>query len=449
MLKSISFQLIFVFIIISLIGMAITAFVVQQTRNETQRGQHFANYREKFITVVKCYYDVEGSLENIEDIFPSGESNDFSKKCNAKEMLKDPPAIHLKLVDLNNNVKAQIGGPPPDENRTTTPEAPIVQKDKIQDDAGNQIATIISSSPPPRAEWGFALGAVGIILIIGPILIHTIITHPIRKLTAATQAIAAGDLDQQVTITSKNELGELATAFNQMSTDLARSNQLRRQMTADIAHELRNPLTVLTMDVEGLHDGILKPTASVLNRMQDEVQNLNRLVGDLRTLSLADANELRLHQEPTAPQALLDKLALLFEFQARNKGITLTINSEPNLPDLDIDPERITQVFINLVSNALRYTPEGGRITLAAKQTDQAIQFSVVDDGAGIAPDQLPHIFERFYRADSAREQDQGESGLGLAIVKSLVEAHGGTVSVESEAGQGTKFVIVLPQNSA
>jgi signal transduction histidine kinase len=287
-----------------------------------------------------------------------------------------------------------------------------------------------------------ALGGALIALLLG-ILLARNFTHPLRDLTTATRAMAQGKLEQQVPIRSADELGELAQAFNQMSADLVRSNQSRHQMTVDIAHDLRNPLTVIGGYLESLQDGKLKPTPERFETMQAEVQHLQRLVDDLRTLSLADAGELALRRQSIAPGELLAQVVKVYLHQAEQQKITLKVEVEPALPEISLDPERMQQVLGNLVSNALRYTPEGGEIRLSAKQVEGNLVAGVTDNGSGISPEILPHIFERSYRGDSSRSGN--ESGLGLAIAKSIVELHGGSLQVESKLGEGSQFIIEIP----
>jgi signal transduction histidine kinase len=239
-------------------------------------------------------------------------------------------------------------------------------------------------------------------------------------------------------------VGQVAAAFNQMSANLSRANALRRQMTADIAHELRTPLSVVVGYLASMSEGLLKPTPERFKIMRDEAQHLQRLVEDLRILSLADAGELLLNLQPVAPGELVNLAAATFSHQAEQRHITLSVQIEPDMPLLRADPDRILQVLDNLLSNALRYTPEQGRITLISQLYDGHIQLSIQDTGLGIDPEHLPHIFERFYRGDSSRHQEQNESGLGLAIAKSIVEAHGGQISAQSTVGEGTTVSMVF-----
>jgi signal transduction histidine kinase len=288
-----------------------------------------------------------------------------------------------------------------------------------------------------------AIGATLVALALGMLLARTL-THPLRELTAATEVVAKGALGNQVIVRSRDELGTLAASFNQMSSDLAYASVLRRQMTADIAHDLRTPLTVILGYTEALRDGMFHGEQEIYDTMHTESRHLQHLIDDLRTLSLADAGELPLVRQEIAPQALLERAAAAYRARAEARQVTLATNVAADIPAIDVDPERLAQVLGNLVSNALRYTPVGGTITLSATSTSTGIQVRVEDTGSGIAPQDLPHIFERFYRADQAREQD-GSSGLGLAIVKSIVEAHGGDITATSTPGQGTAFTIALP----
>ncbi|MCB0045326.1 MAG: HAMP domain-containing protein [Caldilineaceae bacterium] len=294
-----------------------------------------------------------------------------------------------------------------------------------------------------RAIMGSALGAALGALLIGTLLARTI-TRPVRELTAATEALAAGDLGYQVPVTGKDEIGELAGSFNRMSSDLARATRLRRQMTADIAHDLRTPLSVILGYTEALSDGKLRGSPQMYDVLHGEAQQLSRLIDDLRTLSLADAGELALNLTPLAPHRILERAQTAFSDLAAAADIALTVQVDENLPLIEVDPDRIAQVLGNLISNALRYTPAGGQITLSAAAADDAVLMSVQDTGEGIAPEDLDLIFERFYRSDQARP-DNGESGLGLAIAKSIVEAHGGTIAVTSRPGTGTTFQLHMP----
>jgi signal transduction histidine kinase len=288
-----------------------------------------------------------------------------------------------------------------------------------------------------------ALVAVLLALSLGGLLAFGL-TRTLRELTEATVEIAQGKLGRQVKVRSKDELGRLAESFNQMSRDLASATQARRQMTADIAHDLRSPLSVIAGYAEALNDGKLPGTPETYTILYRETQHLSRLVEDLRTLSLADTGELPLNRLPTPASWLLEQAAARHTVTAEQKGILLRTEAGQDPGTVLVDPERMAQVFDNLTLNAFRYTPPGGEVVLSVEATPQGVKYQVRDTGAGISAEDLPHIFNRFYRGDKARQQN-GESGLGLAIARSIVEAHGGRITVESEPGKGSMFSLILP----
>ncbi len=309
-----------------------------------------------------------------------------------------------------------------------------------------------------RSIWLAALVAGLAALVAGGLLAYGLV-RPIRALTQATAAVARGQLSQRVAVGSHDELGELGAAFNSMAASLERAERLRREMTADIAHELRNPIAVLQGNLEAVIDGVLPPTPDNLQPLLEQTQLLTRLVDDMRTLALADAGQLSLERAPTDPGALAQTAAAQFQPQAEARQVRLTAEVAPGLPSVPLDPQRIAQVVGNLLSNALRHTPAGGSVvvrvardagpaagaTRGAAREPARLVFSVSDTGPGIPPEALPHIFERFYRADSGRARSDGGTGLGLTIARKLVEAHGGEVFARNLPGQGAEVGFVLP----
>lgn len=284
-------------------------------------------------------------------------------------------------------------------------------------------------------------------LILG-VLLSRALTRPLRDLTAATEEMAAGQLGKQVDAHSHDEIGKLATSFNKMSKDLAQASRLRRQMTADIAHDLRTPLTILRGYTEGLCEGSIENGEELYGLLHQEVVHIQHLVEDLRTLSLADAGELTLDRRIIDPKALLERAGLAHVVAARQKGISLRVDAPDTLPSVSVDVDRLTQVLDNLVSNAIQFTLKG-EIVLGGTSIDESVALHVSDTGTGIDPEELGLIFDRLYKVEKSRHRDgQTQSGLGLAIAKAIVEAHGGTIFASSSPGKGTRFTIHLPRSS-
>lgn len=276
---------------------------------------------------------------------------------------------------------------------------------------------------------------------------------PMAEVMAAADAVAEGDLTVRVREEVPGEMGRLARSFNRMTTELARADQQRRNLTADVAHELRTPLHIIQGNLEGILDGVYEPTHDHITATLEETRLLARLVNDLQTLSLAEAGQLPLHCGDLPADGLLEDVAASFSGQASKAGITLRVEVAPEVSGqlVHVDPDRIDQVLSNLVSNALRYTPPGGEILLRAqplppgKDTRPGVRLQVQDSGTGISPEDLPYIFDRFWRGDRSRSRSSGgSSGLGLAIARQLVKAHGGSISVQSEPGRWTTFSIDL-----
>jgi two-component system, OmpR family, sensor histidine kinase BaeS len=299
-----------------------------------------------------------------------------------------------------------------------------------------------------QALFYAAIAAFALALAVG-ILATRFFTRPIRDLTGAIRKMRAGELEQSVPVFSNDEFGEMALAFNDMSAEVARSQRLREQMTADIAHDLRTPLSVLTGYLESIREGVLEATPEAVDTMYTEATLLQRLVEDLRTLSMADAGRLSLQLEAVDAGDLLRAARQAFAPLAEQAGVHMELAVEEPPPRIDVDPSRMRQVFANLIGNALHHTSRGGRIVLGARREDDGVVLTVQDDGRGIASEALPHIFERFYRGDTARSEPGVGSGLGLPIARSLVIAHNGTIEASSELHHGTTITIRLPEAAA
>jgi signal transduction histidine kinase len=259
--------------------------------------------------------------------------------------------------------------------------------------------------------------------------------------------IAAGDYSQRVDAVPGDEVGELVAAFNQMVGSLQRVEKLRKDLVADVAHELRTPLSVIRGKIEGVLDGVYPATPEHLEPILEETKLLAHLVEDLRLLALAEAGQLALEKQATDVGDLLRDAQVNFGPQADDRGVTLTLDLPAELPRVVADRRRISQVVGNLLTNALRHTPQGGCVTLSAAAAGGGmVAISVTDTGVGIPPEDLPFIFERFWRGEKSRSRAGGGSGLGLAIAKHLVEMHGRAISVKSEPGKGSEFRFTLPE---
>ena len=316
---------------------------------------------------------------------------------------------------------------------------PLYAGTNVSNAAGDFVSSVNHST------WLAGGIAALVALLLGSLLFFQIVS-PVQRLTSAAQKIAAGDLSQRIPTQSRDEIGALATSFNQMADSLAQHEELRRNLIADVAHELRTPLTVIQGNLEAMLDGVLPTSAQEIATLRDETALLSRLVSDLRLLSLAEAGQLKLERVKTDPAELVARAVEPFRLQAQSSQVELIIAIAPNLPSVHVDADRIAQVIRNLLSNALRHTPARGRVTVTCgKDKSQHLLITVSDTGEGIPPDDLPYIFDRFYRTDKSRSRASGGSGIGLAIAKQLVEAHGGKVWVESLPGQGAKFGLVLP----
>jgi signal transduction histidine kinase len=312
-------------------------------------------------------------------------------------------------------------------------------------------ATLVSRINQAAITAGLIAACIS--LLLGLFLAYRLV-RPIREITEAANQLAEGDFTQQVQVQGNDELAELGRAFNQMAASLEQAELSRRAMTADIAHELRNPLSVQRANLEALQDGIYPLTPENLNPVLEQNYLLNRLVEDLRTLALADSGQLTLECTPTNFSALVGRVVERYQTQAESRNIYLNITSPDHCPLVSLDPGRAQQIIGNLLSNALRFTPEGGQIDIemlypSKHRSDfsqmEFIQLTVHDNGPGISPEALPQLFDRFFRGDRARSRDDGGSGLGLTIARQLAQAHGGDLIADNHPLGGAVFTLILP----
>jgi signal transduction histidine kinase len=468
MLKSLYWKLTLAFMLVAFTTAALVALFIRLTSANRLMQLVMDQQRSSLQQTLQSYYASQGSWEGVAQNWsqiqslllptPASPPPDHPPQDNRppdgqdrKNFLGLADAQGVVIVSVNPNYPAG----------SSLPAALLQAGTQVSVD-GQQVGTILTANEPPgfnpqeaqflqrtnEALIFAMLGALLVTLAIGILLARTL-TRPLHALTLAAQSITQGQLEQEVKVGANDEIGQLATAFNRMSQEVARVNQLRRQMTADIAHDLRTPLTVISGYVESMRDGDLKPTPERFALMYSEIERLQNLVGDLRMLSMADAGELSLNPQSLSPKNLLERAAALFRHQAEGQQVGIQVEASDDLPSIRVDEARMIQVLGNLISNALRYSLPGGTITLAVQSSGDEVEIRVEDTGVGIPEEELPYIFNRFHRGDKSRHTETGETGLGLAIVKALVEAHGGSVLAESKPDEGTIIRLVFPSDQS
>lgn len=458
-MRSISSKLILAFLSIGIISVAII--FVTATLNTRSEFIRFLTdqTQSNVVTQLSAYYEQYGSWEGVESVLsPDGDEPGQGPG-------PEGPGPNRRFYPFTLTTESGVVIVPNGRYHggDHVPQADLAKGISITKD--DQVIGVLVPIPMPfqgrprevefidRTNrillYGALIGAV-IALLLGIFLSRTL-TRPIRELTRATHAVSEGDLSQQVPVRSKDELGELAQAFNKMSSELSRSVNTRKQMTADIAHELRTPLSLILGHAEAVHDGVLPPSRENFEIIREEAERLEHLVNDLRILSLADAGELSINPQRVEPDRLLREVAAIYQYQTQRKNITLDLDIAASLSEVEVDPGRMTQVLTNILDNALRHTPEGGRIVLSARDLNDQVELAIQDSGPGLEAQDIDRIFDRFYRTDASRQRDGdflGGSGLGLAIARSIIQAHGGQLSAESEMGKGLKVIVRLPKKS-
>lgn len=295
-----------------------------------------------------------------------------------------------------------------------------------------------------RSLWWIGFLFAGIGLVVSYFLSGNI-TRPLRQLSRAAEKIRQGELKQEVPVETRDEVGQLAAVFNQMSAELAVNENNRQELLANIAHELKTPLAILQGHLESMLDGVEQPEPDKLFSMQEEVMRLTRLVGDLRDLSLAQVHQLELHLQPMDLGEKTERAAEMLEPLLEEKNLHFVKELAPDLPLRQLDPDRLNQILYNLITNAIRYTTPGTAILLKTEAAGKNVRLLIADEGPGIAPEDLPHVFEQFYRGDKSRNRALGGSGIGLSLAKSFVEAQGGSIRAENRKNGGAAFIVEFP----
>jgi signal transduction histidine kinase len=457
--KSLFFRLMGAFALVIVIGTAIVYVIANQTTaNEFQlfmfRGQMVAT--QDIANQLADYYRSRGSWQGVEAVLSRGANSAGGMMGGGMMGQATLGGTRLWLGDSRGVIVAASDGSRVGQGLSSAERAnatPIRVNEQTVGMLALDSGMMASVADPAPQEFlnqvnrslllaGLVAGLIA--LLLGFVLFRQI-TAPLNALAAASNKIAAGDLKARAGVRGEDEIAQVGRAFDAMADNLARSETARRNMLADVAHELRNPIGVIQSHLEAMLDGVFPTSPEQIASLHDETMLLGRLVDDLRALALADAGQLSLTRQMTDLRALVSKTVEAFQAQATETQITLTSDLAENIPPVNLDPERIAQVLRNLLSNALRYTPGGSAVTVNLVKSGNAARVEVSDTGPGIPADALPHVFERFWRGDKSRSRAQGGAGLGLAIAKQWITAHNGQIEVESQAGQGTSFWFTLP----
>ncbi len=459
-------RLILAFTLVALVAiLAVVVFV----RLDTQRQVENYMFRggmvgaETLVNELETYHAQNGSWQGVEALLnalhggPGGGSMGRGRRAGQSMMNQ-----RLMLIDADGSLVYDTTGEIP--SGTQIENGSIRQSIQLVNNRNKTIGYLLvngglifqpgDQQPLIQRLNNAALYAALIALALGlaiALVLSSQLIKPVRNLTRAAEKVAAGDLAQQVPVRGNDELAGLGRSFNTMSDSLRRSEERRQAMTADIAHELRTPLAVQRAHLEALQDGIYPLTVENLQPVMDQTELLGRLVDDLRTLALADAGELALQKEPVELGAFLQEALRPFQSQAAAQNIRLVLECVPADGEQMVlaDRHRLAQILNNLMSNALRHTPDGGQIDVTLRQEGAWAQIEVHDSGRGIPAETLERVFERFYRADKSRSRQEGGTGLGLAIARQLAAVHGGELRAANDPAGGAVFRLRLPKERA
>lgn len=448
LLQSLGVKLVLAFFVVAMIGIALmVASAYWATTREFDRflwDQNQAELEEG----ITAYFMENGSLEGL-DLAASGLAEQHLDTADGEFTPRG-----FQIADAEGNIIFPPGNPDfPDQVRTINLERAVPVEHE-----GEAIAYIkIPENPMARgpAELAFlqrarsmflyGAGAAVLVALALGILLARQLVRPLREMNTATQAVAEGDLELRVQVRSHDEIGRLAESFNRMNERLAEARDQRRQLTADVAHELRTPLSIILGHAEAAADGVIPLTCENAAVILDEAERLDRLVEDLRVLSLSDASALTYSMVKCPVVDLINRVCRAYLPLAARKDVSLDVHIQEGVSPVHVDPDRMTQVLNNLISNALRYAPQNSRITLEAAEQKEIVQIVISDQGPGIPEGDLERIFHRFFRVDKSRQRREGGSGLGLAIARQIVEQHSGRLFARNVEGGGTSFVIELP----
>jgi signal transduction histidine kinase len=448
-------RLIISFILIVIVAVASVALIA---RRQTVAAVSNFMYRggmsgtEGLVANLEEYYRSNGSWEGVETLLQR-----TGHGMGMGQGQRDNPGFinqRLQLADTSGNILADTREENPsgrltipDRNRSIALMNGRQTIGYLLPETSSQVSQLAAQGLVDRinrAAFTAAIIASGVALVVALFLSYRLL-QPVRELTRAARELAAGDLSQRVPVRGDDELADLANTFNHMAASLQQAEISRRALTADIAHELRTPLAVQRAHLEAIEDGIYNLNLESLKPIEEQNYLLTRLVDDLRTLALADSGRLELVRTPTDFIALIQRVVTSLKPQMDDRQIDVKLSLDETCTPLTVDSQRIEQILNNLLDNALRYTPDGGDILIQLSVTSDFCLLAVRDSGPGIPPDELPLIFERFYRADKARTRVDGGTGLGLSIAKKIAQAHGGDLTAANHPEGGAVFTLTLP----
>lgn len=443
MFSSLKIKLLVSFFLVIAIGVGTISYIASNSAiNQFDRyvSQDQAERYQRLTLTFSNYYRFKGDWEGV-----SGLIENVSEVYNERILLTDPSG---KVIgDTEGQLGTTSVGEDWSRKKVTISLGDFeVGKIFIKSSERSPLQnTFINSVNKSVLTGGLIAGLTGIVLAL---LFSRNILKPIRELTRATKRMKQGDLDQRVDTSTRGEIGKLGESFNSLANKLKEQKTLREEMVSDVAHELRNPLSNIQGYLEGLKEGMVEPSEQVFESLHQQSLVLNRLVNDLRDVNKAKADQLDLDKKQVVLEDIIEKEVKAARNKAKN--ISIEAEKEREKPTLvEADPERISQVIRNLLDNAITHTPSGGQIDVTTSISSNEATTMVSDDGSGIPQEDLPHIFDRFYRVDKSRSRGTGGTGLGLTIAKEIVESHEGNISVESEEGEGTTFKFTLPRRGS
>jgi signal transduction histidine kinase len=335
----------------------------------------------------------------------------------------------------------------------------LIESPEIQDELPPEIIEFFQEIPPETVErirelaqqemlnyFSRILVIAAVMGIAGGVLLSRSLAAPLQNLEKGAQAIAEKELSHRVPVKGSREIQSLACSFNQMAAQLETAETLRQNLLSDVAHELRHPVHIINGNLQAILDGVYPLSTEEIARLVEQTNHLSAMINDLHELAQAEAQQLAMHKQATDIAQLVKDVTAVFTPAAAAKEVDLQVELLGAMPTLTVDASRMRQVLHNLLDNALKHTPENGRISVSVEQREAVLQVRIQDSGEGITSEELPHVFDRFYRIDRSRSREQGSAGLGLAIVRAIVEAHGGAVTASSSGpGQGSLFTLNIP----